>query len=100
MGVTDFEPSMHHKVQSGHRYFNICENETIDQVSPKVKCTWGDAGMPRFSKTYRKRMRDLEGSGSGSPIPNLKEKINKKFSLTQTMTKRSRGKRTANISPK
>ena len=51
MGVKNFKPSIHHKVQSGHKVFNILNNPTIATIEPKINCAWEHGGPPKFHKT-------------------------------------------------
>ncbi len=50
MGV-DFKPSLNHKVQSGHKVFNILNSPIIATIAPKIDCVWENGGPPKFHKT-------------------------------------------------
>ena len=51
MGVNSFKPSIHHKVQSGHKVFNILNDPVIATVSPRIECTWEGGQSPKWTKS-------------------------------------------------
>lgn len=52
MGVDNFQPSIRHKVQSGHKVFNILNDPMIANVSPRIECNWKGGGPPKLNRTY------------------------------------------------
>ena len=40
MGVKNFKPSIHHKVQSAHKVYNIMNDPFIAGVSHRVESGW------------------------------------------------------------
>ena len=53
MGINNFKPSIHHKVQSGHKVFNILNDPMIALVSPRIECQWENGMPPRISANRR-----------------------------------------------
>jgi len=77
MGVKNFKPSIHHKMQSGHKVFNILNDPMIALVSPRIQCEWEGGAPPRFNKHLQKKFQDLEGvkRRDGLKAPNILAKI-------------------------
>ena len=68
MGVTNFKTSIHHKVQSGHKVFNILNDPVIATVSPRIECTWEGGSPPKWSKSYAKKIKDLAEKEEDNPM--------------------------------
>ena len=60
MGVSNFKPSIHHKVQSGHKVFNILNNPMIALASPRIECQWANGMPPRPQKLNRKLQDEFD----------------------------------------
>jgi hypothetical protein len=60
MGIINFKPTFRHKVQIGHKIFNIMDDPRIALVSSRVKCRWDCGGPPRFDRNMAKNLKDLE----------------------------------------
>ena len=60
MGVKNFKPSLRHKVQVGHKIFNIMDDPKIALIAPKVECKWKSGAPPRFDKHMAKKLKDLD----------------------------------------
>ena len=60
MGISNFKPSIHHKVQSGHKVFNILNNPMIALASPRIECQWVNGMPPRPPKLNRKLQDDFD----------------------------------------
>lgn len=63
MGVKNFKPSLNHKVQSGHKVFNILNDPLIALIQHQVDCQWEGGVVPKFSKTAMRKLRDLGIAG-------------------------------------
>ena len=61
MGISNFKPSIHHKVQCGHRVFNILNDPLIALIQAQVDCQWEGGAPPKFSKTETAKVRDFDG---------------------------------------
>lgn len=63
MGVNNFKPSIHHKVQSGHKVFNILNDPLIAQIEHQVDCQWEGGVVPKFNKSAaaaQRKIRDFD----------------------------------------
>ena len=60
MGINNFKPSIHHKVQSGHKVFNILNDPMIALVSPRIECQWENGMPPRIpaNKRLNRKLQD------------------------------------------
>ena len=95
MGVSNFKPSIHHKVQSGHKVFNILNNPMIALASPRIECQWANGMPPRPPKLNRKLQDDFDETCANSELALSIDEINQKAAKSPRKNSKKKAKKLA-----